>query len=107
MRLRSKLVTALLIQPVGVGSLFLTIWFLGNYVSIEAQGYFSALKSQIDLLIVLLAFGFPQTVIYQINHAGASRRALVLAAVPYAITASLVLIVASSDWTLGLRRHWS
>lgn len=107
MPLRSKLITALLIQPIGVGSLFLTVWYLGNFVSIETQGYFSALKSQIDLLTVLLAFGFPQTVIYQINNAGVSRRVLVLAAFPYAAMAGVILIVACSDWLPGLKHLWS
>lgn len=98
MRFSSKLMTALLIQPFGVISLFLTVWYLGNYVDIEAQGYFSSLKAQIDLLTVLLALGFPQAVIYQINSAGASRRALLAAAAPYAIIVGVVLIAGKSLW---------
>ncbi|TFL14846.1 hypothetical protein CSC67_05735 [Pusillimonas caeni] len=106
MRFRAKLLTALLIQPLGVGSLFLTVWYLGNYVGIETQGYFSTLKSQIDLLTVLFAFGFPQTIIYQINNAGASRRTLITGFAFYTIIVSLILIAISAHSLIGIRQIW-
>lgn len=77
MELRKKFATAIVFQSIGPVALFLCVWLIANELGLEAQGHFSAVKSQIELLTACLLFGLPQSFIFGINQLKIDRSQLV------------------------------
>ncbi|MBV7388038.1 oligosaccharide flippase family protein [Pasteurellaceae bacterium TAE3-ERU1] len=62
-----KLSSSIIIQLIGTLSSFLTVMLITNKFGLSKQGIYAMLKSWIDLAVVIVSIGLPQSVIYAIN----------------------------------------
>lgn len=88
--------SAVLIQATGPALMLLLTLLLANELGPVEQGNFLAAKSVFDLLISICIFGFPQSIILEINRNNASRAQLHRYAVRYSLLAVGVTLTLTS-----------
>lgn len=95
MSFKRKVAYNLIIQAVGPGLAFFTIFLLARFYGPSVQGSFAKFKAFVDLIITIGTFGFPQGFVYLINRLKVSPRLLAIRSVIYSagyILLALVLI---------------
>lgn len=67
-----KIVSSVGIQMIGTLSSLLLVWMIIRFYGASVQGQFVLIKSWIDLVVVSVSFGLPQSFIYAINKLNVS-----------------------------------
>lgn len=62
-----KIAWTIILQGIGTISSFFAVWIITNRFGLSVQGQFAIIKSWVDLCVVVLGFGLPQSFIYAIN----------------------------------------
>lgn len=67
-----KIVSSVGIQMISLLSSLLLVWMIIRFYGASVQGQFVLIKSWIDLVVVSVSFGLPQSFIYAINKLNVS-----------------------------------
>jgi len=101
--LARKFTIAIVVQSFGPASLFFAVWFIARELGSEMQGKFSAVKSLVEFLAVLLTLGLPQSFVYGINQLGVQRGQIVrwtlrYGVISFGIACFLLLFLRQLSW---------
>ncbi|HZW21415.1 hypothetical protein [Noviherbaspirillum sp.] len=88
-----KFLTTITIQSFGSGAIFLTVFFIARILGPDEQGRFSEVKAFVDLLVVGLLLGLPQSFIYGINRLHIARGQLSRWSMKYGAVAIFLVTV--------------
>ena len=86
-------IKTIVIQSVGPILMSLLTFSMARYLGSAEQGKFFSAKSNYDLIVSCFVFGFPQSIILEINHKGASRKIIYDHTILYGLFVFAALII--------------
>jgi len=99
MELIKKFLTTITIQSFGSGAIFLAVFLIARVLGPEEQGRFSEVKAFVDLLVVGLLLGLPQSFVFGINKLRIARGQLSRWSMQYGVIA--IFLVTAMLWAFA------